>query len=151
MARAPFCPPPSGHVPELHNPSPISLFRSRRGNLFFVRFLSFFQNRRLRYFGTFVRPRHNKWQYVKNVNAVRIDATRLVTIMLKFSGEFAKYSAKTSSSLQLHYKRNAYCKNKIIDYLQRYLNKIIIFNLENNKIDIYVYCVFPASNLVNLP
>lgn len=43
---------------------------------FFVRFLPFFQSRRLRYFGTFVRPRHNKWQYVKNVNALRIERPR---------------------------------------------------------------------------
>jgi len=63
-------------------PRPISLFLSRRGNLFFC-FLffrsvsSFFQSRRLRYFGTFVRPKHNKWQYVvKNVNGLRIEQPR---------------------------------------------------------------------------
>jgi len=64
--------------PDSTTPRPISLFLSCRGNLF-IRSVSsfFFQSRRLRYFGTFVRPRHNKWQYVKNVNALCIERPRV--------------------------------------------------------------------------
>lgn len=66
----------------LGSPQPLvrSLFLSFVAALFFVRFppffFSFLQSRRLRYFGTFVRSRHNKWQYIKDVNALRIERAR---------------------------------------------------------------------------
>src|SRR5436190_20609093 len=100
--------------PDFTTPRPITLSLSRALSLSLVHleailsfsfdFFLFFRSRRLRYFGTLVRLRHNKWQYVKNVNALCIERARAsLNDRVKIHDKFSKCSNSDLYIKELQY------------------------------------------------